>query len=192
MNQKLVEINNNYGIVSDENGNISFIEKENDSYNFEEILLKENNLDDLKSKLENYKNKLSDNKEKIIYDYITDACLIVLEIILFAFLHSTVPLNILIALIIGCYIIPKMVSSLLFGTRLGKHIQKKKLTTDIEMMELEINTIEKELTEIKEKSKYKVNDSTFDETIYPKISLSMDSYNVKQDKVRVLSLSKKK
>ena len=37
MNQKLVEINNNYGIVSDENGNISFIEKENDSYNFEEI-----------------------------------------------------------------------------------------------------------------------------------------------------------
>ncbi len=199
MNQKLVQINNNYGVVSDKNGNISFIEKESDSYNFEEILLKENNLEKLKSKLENCKNQLSSTKLDMIGGNVCGIISIAIEIVLFASLHSVLTLGTLITVMAISYINFKGMGLLMFGTRIGRHSKKNKLINDIEKMELELPKLEKELKEIKEKSKYKVSISTVDETknsiekIYPEISLSMDSYiPEKHDMVKILSLTKKK
>ena len=199
MKKKLVQISNACGIVSDENGDISFIEKESDSYNFEEILLKENNLEELKSKLEDCKNKLSLNKQNIIGGNVGSIILITMEIALFTFLHSALPLGILIAVGTLSYIPFKGMLLLMCGTRIGRYKEKNKLIADIEKLESELPELEKELTEIKEKSKYKVRASTVNETkpsveeIYPEISLSMDSYAPeKHDTIKVLSLRKKK
>ena len=199
MNQKLVQINNNCGMVSDENGDINFIEKENDSYNFEEILLIENNLEELKSKLEDCKNKLFLNKQKTIYGNLANIFLIIMEILLLIFLHSIIPLGTLIALVIFSYILFKETLLLTYGTIGKKYKEKNKLIADIEKLELELPKLEKKLKEIKEKSKYKVSVSTVEETktnvekIYSEISLSMDRYTPKKrDMVKVLSLTKKK
>ena len=198
MKQKLVQINDNYGIVADENGNINFIEKGNDSYNFEEILLKENNLEELKLKLEDCKNKLSLNKQNIIEGNVLSIIIIVAKIALFTFLHSTLPLGILIAVGTLSYIPFKGMLLLMCGTRIGRYKEKNKLIADIEKLESELPELEKELTKIKEKSKYKVNVSTFDETktfvedSLSKTPLSMDSYIPnKNGNIRVLSLTKK-
>ena len=66
MNKSLLQINDNYGAVSDENGNIKEITKENNNYEFKDILLKENYLQELNEKLNSSKEELSCNKYDII------------------------------------------------------------------------------------------------------------------------------
>lgn len=195
MKQKLVNISNNCGVVSDENGNVSFIEKESDSSNLKEILLKENNLEELKSKLEDYKNKLSLNKQDIIFGNISSVALITMESALFAFLHSVLPVLILLIVMAISYVPFKAMSVVTFGTRIGRHIKKNKLTTDIKSVELELSTLEKELVNIKENSKYKVLYSTLDEnkTSVKEKDSEIESYILNEkNKVKVLSLMKKK
>lgn len=197
MNKNLIELNNNCGVVSDENGNISLISKESDSYVFEEILLKDNDLEGLNLKLRKAREQLAYNKQKTIFAKITNAVLVCILTFLYINLHSILSIEMLIPLLAFSYLPFKIAASFINGTRRGRRILKKKLTIDIEKMELEIPTLEKELSEIKEKSKYKV--STIDETktpieeICPEVSLPMDSYiSGQHNKVRVLSLSKRK
>lgn len=201
MNQNLIQLNNNCGMASDENGNLSLIGKESDSYDFEEILLKENDLENLNLRLQKSKEKLSDTKQNMIFGEIANVGLIGAEVFIYAFLHSAIPLELLIPIMAITYVPFKCFVSLMYGTRIGRHIKKKRLTTDIEKMKLELPTLEKELMEIKEKSKYKVNVSIVDETkteipveeIRSEMSLPMDSYiSEEHTKVRVLSLSKRR
>ena len=196
MKQNLIQINDNFGVVSDEKGNISLISKENDSHDFEKILLKENELENLQLQLKECKVKEADNKQKIKEGEITNAFLVVGGIALYVALHSVLPLEMLL-LVMGIYYVPlKCVLSLIYGTRIGRYITKKKLTIDIAKLELDVPTLEKELAKIKEKSKFKVDCSTVVESkekIYPENLLSIDSYiSEAHNKVRVLSLSKRK
>ena len=68
MNHNLVQVNDNYGVVIDEKGNVSLISKENCKYNFEHILIGENELEELNSKLNNLKRELSNNKSNSILE----------------------------------------------------------------------------------------------------------------------------
>ena len=88
MNQNLVQVNSNYGAVSDKKGNISIISKESGDYDFESILKKENELEDLTFKLNNFKNKLSDNKRNMIFGEITTAFILCGEFVLFFILNK--------------------------------------------------------------------------------------------------------
>ncbi len=202
MNQNLVEINNNCGIVSDENGNVSLIEKKNDTYNFEEILLKENQIENLKLKLEDYSKKLDQNKFDIIGGEIISTVLIATEIGLAIAFNSVLTLKELILLMTLSYLSVKGLFSFMYGTRIGRYIKKKKLTSEIEKIESEIPELEKELANIKEKSKYKVECSTINESNEKTLAnefdynlslpMAMNNYYAPKvtNKVRVLKLRK--
>lgn len=202
MNQNLVEINNNCGIVSDENGNVSLIEKKNDTYNFEEILLKENQIENLKLKLEIFKENLERNKKNIIYGEIINIVLLALEIGMAIFMSSALVLKDLILLMAATYIPFKLINILMHGTRIERHIKKKKLITKIEEIELELPTLENELANIKEKSKYKIECSTINESNEKTLAnefdynlslpMAMNNYYAPKvtNKVRVLKLRK--
>ncbi len=200
MNQNLFQLNDNCGIVSDEKGNTNLIKKENNSYQFDEILLKENEIERLRNKLSDCKDKLSLNKQNIIYGEIASIFLIVLEIFMFGFLHSTVPIKKLLFIMAISYLPLKAIITLTYGTRIGKHNKKIKLNGEIEKIESDIPTLEKELDKIKEKSKYKVerfafmenNNKSNDNEICHEASLIVDDY-IKKDKnkVKILSLTKK-
>ena len=63
MNEKFIELNDNFGIVSDDMGNLDFISKRTNEYSFEDILSKENEIEDLDDKLLQVKHELFYNKE---------------------------------------------------------------------------------------------------------------------------------
>lgn len=121
MNQNLIQINNNFGVVSDENGNISLIGKENCSYSFDEILLKDNELEDLNLKLKSSKAKLSDNKKNMIFGEIASVGLIVAEVFLYAFLHSILPPETIMEIMAICYVSLKLMVSNMYGTRIKRN-----------------------------------------------------------------------
>ena len=64
MNEKFIELNDNFGIVSDDMGNLDFISKRTNEYSFEDILSKENEIEDLDDKLLQVKHELFYNKEQ--------------------------------------------------------------------------------------------------------------------------------
>lgn len=63
MNENFIELNDNFGIVSDDMGNLDFISKRTNEYSFEDILSKENEIEDLNDKLLQVKHELFYNKE---------------------------------------------------------------------------------------------------------------------------------
>lgn len=63
MNENFIELNDNFGIVSDDMGNLDFISKRTNEYSFEDILSKENEIEDLDDKLLQVKHELFYNKE---------------------------------------------------------------------------------------------------------------------------------
>lgn len=63
MNENFIELNDNFGIVSDDMGNLDFISKRTNEYSFEDILSKENEIEDSNDKLLQVKHELFYNKE---------------------------------------------------------------------------------------------------------------------------------
>ncbi len=156
MNKSLLQINDNYGAVSDENGNIKEITKENNNYEFKDILLKENYLQELNEKLNSSKEELSCNKYDIIGGEITSVLFVVTIILIwyFGFKELSLPIKIISSLM---FFPLKGICLLEFGSRIGRIKKRKKLKKTIDECEKEIPELEKELEYVKEKSKYKVN-----------------------------------
>lgn len=201
MNQNLIQINDNYGAVSDENGNISIISKDNQEYDLQDILTKENELEILKSRLNTEKKELSTNKKNIIFGEIMNGLIIGGEIALYYFLHSTLPTSILLFLMSLVYTITKGLSLIEYGTRIGRITKRKKLKTSIESLEREIPESEKELCEMKQKTNYKINYQEHSESntisqvneAYQCLSAYMEhNINEEPSQVKVLRLSRKK
>ena len=72
MNQKLIQINDNYGVTIDENGNTKMVSKESNDYEFQDILTKENECiknGSLANMLDNLWTKLS---KKLDFNYETN------------------------------------------------------------------------------------------------------------------------
>lgn len=201
MNKNLVQISNNFGVVSDENGNVKILNKENEDYCFQDILMTENELESLKSELNDTKQKLHLNKIDIILGEILSSLLIIGEIILYSVGVSSYPISAL-AIVMTLTYIP-MKTILLFscgGSRIRKYTQKKKLNKTLNDLEEKIPQIEKSLNTMIEKAKYSAN-WTEDKDLNPESYVlsayhnstlySENNVNEKKPKVKVLSLTKK-
>lgn len=194
MNQNLVKVNDNYGAVSDENGDISIISKENCEYELKDILIKENELEDLNLRLSTAKKILSSDKQDTIFGEITANLALGMIIVLYVLYHPTFPTGMFITTM-SLLCVPKAYNLVSF------YIKKRKLNTAINEFEMTIPKLEKELQDMKEKTKYKVNYSTLTQSesktaiidSYRKFSAYMN-HNVNEEptKVKVLNLTRKK
>jgi len=147
------------------------------------------------------KKTLSNNRQNTIFGVTADLFLLGMEIFMYTVLHSIVAIEMLITLIAVSYIPFKGMLCLLYGTGIGRYIKKKKLTSKVEQEEQELSVLEEELTEIKERSKYRVNCSTAIDSnekasteevdFEVPIPIINNIYN-QTNKVRVLNLSKRR
>lgn len=158
MNENFIELNDNFGIVSDDMGNLDFISKRTNEYSFEDILSKENEIEDSKILLSTLNNELDRKKFQLKYgkkftlfylvpflipimSYLTGA--LNLSSIIFAFM-------LLESLFVGLKIT-------FFGKKSNVINRISFLSVDINKAENIIKELEKELSTIKEKVEYKNN-----------------------------------
>lgn len=132
-----------------ENSSSSKTSKDNYSI---EIPNKEKNSKDLDIELESLKKKLEDNKTKSIISEFLTAEILFGEIIIYTFSHGTANINALLISMSIFYVATKSLSLLTLGSRISRHIKKKKLTTAISSLEKE-----KAMLEVKEENKTKTN-----------------------------------
>ena len=87
MYQWLVKLNKNHGYATDEHNNISIVSKENEGYELEDILNKENSLEELDINLDEKRKDLSTLKSKTIWGRSLSALTILGETVLWCCLH---------------------------------------------------------------------------------------------------------
>ena len=160
MNEYLSQISDNYGIVSDEFGEIKVVTKSETNCKFQDILLKENELENLNQELITAKSELTENKANTIFGELGNLVIIGGGIFLSIELFPVVSTQSLIYMLIGTYAIIESISIALYGTRIGRYKKNKKLKSSIESLEKNSVQLEAELKNLKEKAKYRV-DSLF-------------------------------
>ena len=187
MNEYLSQISENYGIVSDEFGEIKVVTKSETNCKFQDILLKENELENLNQELITAKSELTENKANTIFGELGN-----LVIILSIELFPVVSTQSLICMLIGTYAIIKSISLALYGTRIGRYKKNKKLKSTIESLEENSVQLEAELKNLKEKAKYRVESDTKDYCAqYGSTKNASEVLNEDLGKVQVLKLTRK-
>ena len=150
MNNNLIKVNDDFGVVTGDKGRISIINKESSDYDLETILIKENELEETELKLDEANKCLKENKGNTIDGMFFDILLIVVEIALYIGAPK-VSLPVLMPLV---GIIFKGISISSCGTIIGRHITKKKYSKIIPGLKENISKLQSELSEMKEKTKY--------------------------------------
>lgn len=194
MNRNLIELNDNYGVSIDEDGNVTMIAKGKSDTSFKEILDKENELELLNDDLEML-NKEYDNKK---FDLRVCRIINVATIFVgsfFGFITYTATTSIESTLLMCaasaafCRIMPLGAT----GTTIGNKRKIKRLTNKIYELENEIPKLEKEISDIKEKVNYTTlsDDSSkndYQELVFDNMCTQNEAKNV--SKVKVLKLTK--
>lgn len=192
MNEYLSQISDNYGIVSDENGEIKVVTKSENNCEFQDILLKENELENLNQELIAAKSELTENKANTIFAELGNLVIIGGGIFLSIELFPVVSTQSLIYMLIGTYAIIKSISLVMYGTRIGRYKKNKKLKSTIESLEENSVQLEAELKNLKEKAKYRVESDTKDYCAqYGSIKNASEVLNEDLGKVKVLKLTRK-
>lgn len=192
MNEYLSQISNNYGIVSDENGEIKVVTKSATNYELQDILLKENELENLKQKLVAAKEELIDNKERTINGELCNLVIIGGEIFLAIAIFPVVSTQFLIYLLTGFYAITKAINIAMNGTRIGRYKKNKKLNSSIKSLEENSLQLAYELVNLKEKAKYKVESDTKNYCAqYGSTKNASEVLNEGLGKVKVMKLTRK-
>ena len=132
MNKTLMEINSNFGVVSDENGKLNVVSKENDKYSFRDILKKENEYNKLSTERFDLLHKLTAIKMNELFNDLAVICGLVLGYLVY--LESSFGLWISMigtyAIFKGCYLVSydmdAGVPSLFRIGRIISHIKGKK------------------------------------------------------------------
>lgn len=185
MNQYLVEINENNGAVINDDGKFS-ISKNSNEYGFEEILKKEDEIEELNNKNKANKVKLGSIKTLGSLSKTLDIFAFSLATLVSISLVMFDPLQALIAFL-GSTSFTKALLVTAFGTKRGRRKEEERLETEILNTENEISNKEEELSNIKSKVNYKV---TIDE------SKSIDIPTIKSvssdKKVKIKQLGSKK
>ena len=168
MNKNLTQINENYGIVSDEHGNVNIVTKKNAGYELKDILKKENELDEANNMLYNKKNELNHRKLRAIGGEILNIVLVILTISIYLDLRTT---SYFLAAIrsAALYYLPLklLCCGIAGGTRIGRYSKIKHLKKSIAELEEKIPKLEYELTAIKEKVGYNsINNNYSEEAKY--------------------------
>lgn len=192
MNEYLSQISDNYGIVSDEFGEIKVVTKSETNCKFQDILLKENELENLNQELITAKSELTENKANTIFGELGNLVIIGGGIFLSIELFPVVSTQSLICMLIGTYAIIKLISLALYGTRIGRYKKNKKLKSTIESLEKNSVQLEAELKNLKEKAKYRVESDTKDYCAqYGSTKSASEVLNEDLGKVQVLKLTRK-
>lgn len=192
MNEYLSQISDNYGIVSDENGEIKVVTKSENNCEFQDILLKENELENLNQELIAAKSELTENKANTIFGELGNLVIIGGGIFLSIELFPVVSTQSLIYMLIGTYAIIKSISLVMYGTRIGRYKKNKKLKSTIESLEENSVQLEAELKNLKEKAKYRVESDTKDYCAqYGSTKNASEVLNEDLGKVKVLKLTRK-
>ena len=192
MNEYLSQISDNYGIVSDEFGEIKVVTKSETNCEFQDILLKENELENLNQELITAKSELTENKANTIFGELGNLVIIGGGIFLSIELFPVVSTQSLICMLIGTYAIIKLISLALYGTRIGRYKKNKKLKSTIEFLEKNSVQLEAELKNLKEKAKYRVESDTKDYCAqYGSTKNASEVLNADLGKVQVLKLTRK-
>lgn len=192
MNEYLSQISDNYGIVSDENGEIKVVTKSENNCEFQDILLKENELENLNQELIAAKSELTENKANTIFGELGNLVIIGGGIFLSIELFPVVSTQSLIYMLIGTYAIIKSISLVMYGTRIGRYKKNKKLKSTIESLEENSVQLEAELKNLKEKAKYRVESDTKDYCAqYGSTKNASEVLNEDLGKVQVLKLTRK-
>lgn len=192
MNEYLSQISDNYGIVSDENGEIKVVTKSENNCEFQDILLKENELENLNQELIAAKSELTENKANTIFGELGNLVIIGGGIFLSIELFPVVSTQSLIYMLIGTYAIIKSISLVMYGTRIGRYKKNKKLKSTIESLEENSVQLEAELKILKEKAKYRVESDTKDYCAqYGSTKNASEVLNEDLGKVQVLKLTRK-
>ncbi len=191
MNQCLIQIDDNYGAVKDDKGNVRVVSKESTEASFEDILKKENNLSTLSTQLEDDKEKLAVNKHNIIMGEVCNLSIYGGMVALYyGSKDKLTPVGVV--LLIGSFYgtfkwCARFVTG---GFRLEKSKERKELKADIETLEKQIPELEKELKESKENAKYEDNVTAIGESEpYKQIVNAMDALsNDDQDTLKTSNL----
>ena len=123
------------------------------------ILDKENRFKYLINRYRDIEKKLNDNKKKIIYSELYNIILLIIETIVYILFRGNSSIGLIIGLIIN-YIIFNAISIGFFGTRMGRNSERKKLFKGKLELEKQISIVSKELEDIKDKTVYKVEDTS--------------------------------
>ena len=192
MNEYLSQISDNYGIVSDEFGEIKVVTKSETNCKFQDILLKENELENLNQELITAKSELTENKANTIFGELGNLVIIGGGIFLSIELFPVVSTQSLIYMLIGTYAIIKSISLVMYGTRIGRYKKNKRLKSTIESLEKNSVQLEAELKNLKEKAKYRVESDTKDYCAqYGSTKSASEVLNEDLGKVQVLKLTRK-
>ena len=192
MNEYLSQISDNYGIVSDENGEIKVVTKSETNCELQDILLKENELENLNQELITAKEELTENKANTIFGELGNIVIIGGGIFLGIELFPATSTQLLIYMLMGFYVISKSILLAMCGTRMGRYKKNKKLKSSIEFLEENSVQLEVELKNLKEKAKYKVESDTKDYCAqYGLPKNTSEVLNADLGKVQVLKLTRK-
>ena len=128
---------------------------------------------------------------------ITSVILVGSEVVAYVLFHSVLPLEGMIGLMAFLYVYIKAMSFPIHGTLTGRYIKKKKLTATINELEKKIPELERELMEMKEITKYKVNCSTSTEKDINYCNFEHsenigNSFNKTPTNIKVLSLKRQR
>ena len=123
------------------------------------ILDKENRFKYLINRYRDIEKNLNDNKKKIIYSELYNMILLIIETIVYILFRGNSSIGLIIGLIIN-YIVFNAISIGFFGTRMGRNSERKKLFKGKLELEKQISIVSKELEDIKDKTVYKVEDTS--------------------------------
>lgn len=202
MNKELIKLSDNLGAVTNENGDVKIVEVNEEKSNLEDVLLKENEIENTQIKIDSLKRNLTDkNMRKIssivfgaifclfampmgialVMEEISYSFLAVFKIIPFIFTGALIP----IAIIGNPFTLPKKI---------------KNLKEKIKISEEELLHLQEELENLKKVSEFKERDESFDiisskkEEIDPTKEFettktySLNDNSLSKGKVRVLRL----
>ena len=130
----------------------------NDNIEDKSILDKENRLEYLISRYRDIEKNLNDNKRKIIYSELYNIILLIIETLVYILFRGNSSIGLIIGLIIN-YIVFNAISIGIFGTRMARNSERKKLYKEKLELEKQIAIVSKELEDIKDNIVYMVEDT---------------------------------
>lgn len=194
MNRNLIELNDNYGVSIDEDGNVTMIAKGQNDTSFKEILQKENELESLNDDLELLNKELDIKKFDLkICRIVNVATIFVVSFFGFITYNTTASIDQAILMSVASGAFMKIMPLGASGTTIGNKRKIKRLTNKIYELENEIPKLEKEISDIKEKVNYTTlsDDSSkndYQELVFDNMRTQNEAKNV--SKVKVLKLTK--
>lgn len=156
MNENFIELNDNFGIVSDDMGNLDFISKRTNEYSFEDILSKENEIEDLNDKLLQVKHELFYNKEaKLKAATMCNFASIIPGVsCLIVALSTKIPLQTIVLGPAIAFVGFQIFKFAIIGRKSKFKEKISKLNTLANNLETNLDTLKKELDDIKTKVDY--------------------------------------